>query len=181
MYRKEKVLLICCSLILISCGDNVEQKPGDAFFSTIASYCGETFAGEGVYPDDPEHTLIGTGLRAAISTCNEQMIEIDLYRDGGNTWHATWILEKREAGLHLYHDHAAEGAEGDVLTGYGGYADDRGSVTQQFFPADDYTAEILPEAATNVWMMEVNNETGQFTYYLERHQEPRFRAEMVMQ
>jgi hypothetical protein len=181
MYIKEIFLMICCSLFLISCSNHENLEPREAFFETISSYCGETFAGEGVYPDDPEHALIGTGLRATISACDEQKIEIDLYRDGGNTWHATWILERREDGLHLYHDHAGEDAEDDVLTGYGGYADDRGSATQQFFPADDYTAEILPEAATNVWMMEVNEDTGQFTYYLERHQEPRFRAELVIQ
>jgi hypothetical protein len=68
----------------------------------------------------------------------------------------------------------------DVLTGYGGYADERGTSTQQFFPADDHTAEILPEAATNVWMMELTEDTGQFIYYLERHAEPRFRAELTL-
>lgn len=152
----------------------------DSFFDLLAEHCGEQFSGEGVYPDDPDHDLIGTVLTAKIASCEDRMIMIDLYRDSGDTWHGTWVLEKREAGLHLYHDHAGEWDDEDVLTGYGGYADDRGSANRQYFPADDYTAGILPEAATNVWMMEINSETGEFTYYLERHEEPRFRAELTM-
>jgi hypothetical protein len=183
MYLKEKVFLICCSLILISCGNDEPQDPRDLFFTTLSAYCDDTFTGEGVYPDDPDHDLIDTVLRAHLSSCDENIIAIDLYRNGGETWHATWILEKREDGLHLYHDHAGDRDEEeleDVLTGYGGYADQRGTATQQFFPADDHTAEILPEAATNVWMMELMEDTGQFNYYLERHAEPRFRAELTL-
>lgn len=137
--------------------------------------------GESTYPDDPDHDLVDTELRATVSTCTENMIEVDLVRDG-DTWHATWILEMREDGLHLYHDHIGdkEYEEGEEpSTGYGGYADDRGSATQQYFPADEHTAEIIPAAATNVWMMDMNLEEGTFVYSLERHEEPRFRAELT--
>ena len=156
------------------------QTTHDEFFANLFSICGETFSGESTYPDEPEHPLVDTELNATISTCTDDRIEIDLQRDG-DTWHATWILSKRDDGLHLYHDHIGERVydEGEEpLTGYGGYADDRGSSTQQFFPADEFTAEILPEAATNVWMMDMDLENGVFVYYLERHDEPRFRAEL---
>ncbi len=172
-------LLAICTVLAACNGEEAEEPVDsrDAFFNTISAFCGDTFVGEGTYPDDPEHDLIATELRAHLSSCDENSIHIDLYRNGGETWHATWILEKREAGLHLYHDHAGDRDDAeDVLTGYGGYADDRGSATRQYFPADEHTAEILPEAVTNVWMMEVNEEAGEFIYYLERHQEPRFRA-----
>jgi hypothetical protein len=96
------------------------------------------------------------------------------------------VLELRDEGLHLYHDHL-----GDVRTmedlgdgdyhGYGGYADDRGSGIRQYFPADDVTAEMIPAAATNVWMMELDLENDRFIYYLERHDQPRFRAELYRQ
>ncbi len=154
----------------------------DDFFSNLFSICGETFSGASTYPDEPDHPLVDTELNATLTTCTEERIEINLMRDG-DTWHATWILTKREDGLHLYHDHIGDRdyEEGEEpLTGYGGYADDRGTATQQFFPADDYTAEILPEAATNVWMMDLDLENGVFVYYLERHDEPRFRAELKL-
>lgn len=158
------------------------DTPQDEFFASLFSLCGETFIGEATFPDDPDHELVDTELKATISTCTEEMIEIDLVR-GGDTWHTAWILEKRDEGLHLYHDHIGDKQyeEGEEpLTSYGGYANDEGSSTVQYFPADDHTAEILPEAATNVWMMELDPENETFVYYLERHGEPRFRAELSL-
>jgi hypothetical protein len=187
-----KLLLPIITLLLlfsIACGEEdttdltptlPAETPQEQFFSNVFSLCGETFSGESTYPEEQDHVLVNTELRITISTCTDDEIKIDLIRDG-DTWHATWILSQREDGLHLYHDHIGnkEYPEGEEpLTGYGGYADDRGSATQQFFPADDYTAEILPEASTNVWMMEMDLENGTFVYYLERHDEPRFRAEL---
>jgi hypothetical protein len=159
-----------------------DQNAHEQFFANLSSLCGETFTGESSYPDDPEHDLVDTELRAHISSCGDEKIEVDLYRDT-DTWHATWVVEKREGGLHLYHEHIGdkEYEEGEEpLTGYGGYADDRGSEYQQYFPADDHTAEILPEASTNVWMMEMDLDDGTFVYYLERHDQPRFRAQLSL-
>ena len=158
------------------------DTPQEEFFSHLFSLCGETFIGEATFPDNPDDTLVDTELKATISTCTEEMIEIDLVR-GGDIWHTTWVLEKRDQGLHLFHDHIGdkEYEEGEEPnTGYGGYANDDGSSTTQYFPADDHTAEMLPEAATNVWMMELDPENGTFVYDLERNDEPRFRAELSL-
>jgi hypothetical protein len=46
----------------------------------------------------------------------------------------------------------------------------------QRFPADAETAKLIPEAATNVWTLQIVPEKQQFTYSLERHAEPRYRA-----
>ncbi|WP_141691549.1 hypothetical protein [Rhodohalobacter halophilus] len=159
------------------------ETPQEQFYANLASLCGETFEGESTFPDDPDHDLVNTVLKATVKTCTDERIEVDFIRDG-NTWHATWILEMREDGLHLYHDHIGEKEypEGEEpLTGYGGYADDRGTEFMQYFPADDYTAEILPEAATNVWMMEYDPQAETFVYALERHEQPRFRAQLSKQ
>lgn len=183
-------ILILSIFLITACGeeeirtDTISEieavSPHDEFFMNLSALCGESFTGTSTYPEDDDHVLVGTELRAHLSSCDDQSIHVDLIR-GGDTWHATWIVSKREGGLHLYHDHIGEKEypEGEEpLTGYGGYADDRGSATTQYFPADDHTAEILPEAATNVWMMEMDLENGIFVYYLERHDEPRFRAEL---
>ncbi len=157
-----------------------------AFFENLAQLCGETFEGDGVYPDDdPDHPLVNTGLRNYVSECTDDRVRIELYRNGGEYWHGAWVLEKRERGLHLFHDHLGDErteedlGEGDSH-GYGGYASHDGTPTRQYFPADDVTAEMLPEAATNVWMMEMDLDAGTFVYYLERHDAPRFRAEMQL-
>lgn len=160
--------------------DQGHESAQDEFFQNVSSLCGELFAGASTFPDDPGHPLVDTPLRAHVAGCEEDEIKIDFYRDG-DTWHATWVLSIRDQGLHLYHDHLGERDEEDVLTGYGGYADDRGDENQQFFPADQATAEMLPEAATNVWMMQWNPLDSTFVYDLERHEESRYRAVLSLQ
>jgi hypothetical protein len=184
------VITFC--VLLAACGGNGNsdvttetdyEDMGDAFFATIATLCGETFSGASTFPDNPDHPLVDTELRVHISSCDDEIIRMDLYRDM-DTWHGAWVLERRDEGLHLYHDHLGDIRTEDDLgqgdyTGYGGYADDRGTATRQYFPADEVTGDIIPEAVTNVWMMEVDLENEAFIYYLERHDEPRFRAELT--
>ncbi len=179
------------SFLLIACGADEPQDPleeaiqmetsdHELFFANLATLCGETFTGGSTFPDNDDHVLVNTELNATVAYCSEDRIDVRLYRDG-DTWHATWMLEMREEGLHLYHDHIGdkEYPEGEEPnTGYGGFADDRGSATTQYFPADQNTADMLPEASTNVWMMDMDLENGVFVYFLERNNEPRFRAEL---
>lgn len=158
------------------------ETPHQAFISNLNSLCGETFIGAATFPHNPEHTLVDTELRANISKCEEDLVHVNLYRDG-DTWHATWILSVKEDGLHLYHDHIGEKEypEGEApITGYGGFADDRGNEFVQYFPADEPTIEILDEMTTNVWKMEMDLQNGIFIYNLERHNAPRFRAELYL-
>lgn len=185
------ILLLLLSLTGFSCSEESEtdltpqlegETAQDQFYANLFSLCGETFTGSSTFPEDDDHPLVNTELNITISTCTSEEIEIDLLRDG-DTWHATWIISKRDDGLHLHHDHIGdkEYPEGEEpLTGYGGYANDQGSSTRQYFPADEHTAEILPEASTNVWMISIDPDTETLVYNLERNDEPRFRAELQM-
>ncbi len=178
---------IALFLIIASCTQEEQATeeivtPHQEFLTNLASLCGETFTGAAVYPEDSDHVLVGTELNAHVSLCEEGVVYVDFYRDG-DTWHATWILSQRDDGLHLYHEHIGDKVypEGEEpLTGYGGYADDRGDATRQYFPADQATADMLPPAATNVWMMEMDLENGTFVYSLDRDNQLRFRAELTM-
>lgn len=174
-------------LIIASCAEEDEDTeewvtPHQEFLANLTSLCGETFTGAAVFPEDSDHELVGTELNAHISVCEEGIVYVDFYRDG-DTWHATWILSMRDEGLHLNHEHIGDNVypEGEEpLTGYGGYADERGSATRQYFPADESTAEMLPPAATNVWMMEMDLDNGNFIYSLDRNDQLRFRAELSL-
>ena len=186
---KKLSLLTALVLLFTACGGEDEtdltpelpaETPQQQFFANLFSLCGETFEGESTFPDDDDHELVNTTLKATVETCTEEQIKIDFLRDE-DTWHATWVLEMREDGLHLYHDHIGDKVyeeDEEPLTGYGGYADDSGNEYQQYFPADEHTAEILPEASTNVWMLEYDPEEEILVYSLERDDEPRFRAEL---
>lgn len=195
---KKKTIIIGIILGIFglhACGQEEETGPAadprvdtpagvqDSFMRNLSMFCGETFSGEATYPDEPDHPLVATELRTHLSSCDDEMIRIELYRDG-DYWHGAWVLQKRDQGLHLFHDHLGEvrteeDLGDDDYHGYGGYADERGTTLRQYFPADQVTADMIPEAATNVWMIEMDPEEDRFIYYLERHDQPRFRAELT--
>jgi hypothetical protein len=152
--------------------------PQDQFFANMFALCGETFSGEATFPDDPNHELVGVELSATIETCTEEEIRIPFH--AGEDESRTWVLTRSDDGLHLRHDHRYPNGESHDVTDYGGFANDAGSAAAQYFPADEKTAEMIPEASTNVWMIEIDPETGALIYNLERNDEPRFRAELTM-
>lgn len=172
--------LVICTLILISCGgeetDITPQVDAEStqeeFFANLFELCGETFSGEATFPEDTSHELVGVDLMATIQTCTEEEIQIALAADGDQS--RTWVIQRTDDGLRLRHDHINSDGTPSDTTGYGGFATDEGTATQQYFAADDSTISMIPEAETNVWMMEIDN--GQFTYALQRNNEPRFRA-----
>lgn len=145
-----------------------------AFFQTIAERCGDTYFGETVNPENPEHELYGAELKMTIASCTDEEIRIPFQVNDDRS--RTWILTLSDEGLLFKHDHRYEDGTPHALTNYGGWANDEGSPVTQYFPADAETAELLPEAATNQWTMILDVENNQFIYYLERHELPRYRA-----
>jgi hypothetical protein len=43
-------------------------------------------------------------------------------------------------------------------------------------PPHIYTAELIPEAASNEWFLSLSEDAGEIMYYLERHKKARFKA-----
>lgn len=158
--------------------EEVEEvaSSSELFFDNLAALCGETFVGEAVYPDDPDHELVDVELIANVETCTESEIRVPFI--AGEDESRTWVFTKTDDGIHLRHDHRYPDGTPHDLTDYGGFASEEGTEWVQYFEADDLTAELIPEAVTNVWMVEIDAENGELVYYLERHAEPRFRAEL---
>ncbi|GAA0197630.1 hypothetical protein GCM10009123_01090 [Kangiella japonica] len=158
--------------------DEILSPQESEFFSLIQSMCGKTFVGESVYPEDPGHDFAGKKLVATIDYCDNQHIAIPFTvgEDESRTWH----LNKTYQGLLFKHEHRLKDGSPDPVTNYGGYsASYKGeavTATKHFFHADDFTAELIPDAKTNVWMLEVDPENQELTYYLERHGKPRYKA-----
>ena len=152
-----------------------ELTSQEAFFETIRTLCDQEFQGETTYPEDPDHELADASLYMHVATCREDEIRIPFHVDENTS--RTWVLTMDEEGLLLKHDHRHDDGTPEDITNYGGYANHEGDAFRQYFPADEQTADMLPEASTNVWMMEVDLEEQTFTYYLERDGEPRYRAE----
>ena len=100
-----------------------------------------------------------------VRSCEEGRLRIPFFV--GDDLSRTWVLTRDEQLLiQLKHDHRhADGSE-DAVTQYGGKATNTGSSSTQFFPADSFTAGLLPAAVGNVWWITVD-ETS-FTYNLRR-------------
>lgn len=178
-------IALILAVLVTSCKPNSEQQSLDsetivllsaesAFFQTLAERCGDVYYGNSVFPDDPGHELYGAALKMTIDSCTENEIRIPFQVNEDKS--RTWILTLSDEGLLFKHDHRYEDGTPHELTNYGGWAADGGSPTRISFPADSETAEMLPEAATNVWTMELDLINNQFTYYLERHSQPRYKA-----
>lgn len=173
------VLVLLTALLIGACSDAPDDSPHlsvhQAFFANMMEFCGETFVGESTYPVDPPHDELGdVELTATIASCEENEIRVPL--KAGEDESRTWIFTLHDGLLHLRHDHRYPDGTQHDLTDYGGFANTLGTTTQQYFEADERTTEMLPEAETNVWMVELDMDNETIVYYLERHEEPRFRA-----
>lgn len=175
--------VLASSLFLTSCAcffspdyDLTDEEL--AFFDNLTRMCGSQFVGESTYPEDPNHDFAGKELVATIDGCGPRYVSIPFHV--GEDKSRTWIIYKTDNGLRLRHDHRHEDGLPDEQTLYGGYSapykGEQPTQYKQFFHADNYTFEMIPEAESNVWMLEYNPETQELTYYLERHQEPRYKA-----
>lgn len=165
------LLLAVAIALLLGCA---QKPPHQAFFDRLQQFCGQSFSGATQFPEDPEHPLAGKTLTMRVASCSPTEIRIPFEVDSDRS--RTWILTLGDGGLRLKHDHRHEDGTPDEITNYGGWATAEGSATRQSFPADEETAAMLPEAATNVWTLIIDDANKQFVYDLQRHGQPRYRA-----
>lgn len=150
-----------------------------AFFDMVKSMCGARFEGKSVFPDDPGDAFRDQLLVAVIETCDADEIRIPFIV--GSDTSRTWLLARTVNGLQFKHDHRHADGTPDEVTLYGGIAIEAGSPLSQSFPADSYTADLIPEASTNEWFLSFSDDGQQLTYYLERHGKARFKAVLSRQ
>jgi hypothetical protein len=139
------------------------QAPSLQFWELLSSHCGKSYEGKLVSPDsDPR---FAGKLVMHVRSCEDGRLRIPFFV--GDDLSRTWVLTMDEQQLiQLKHDHRhADGSE-DAVTQYGGKATNTGSASTQFFPADSFTAGMLPAAVGNVWWITID-ETS-FTYNLRR-------------
>ena len=144
------------------------------YWAALQSLCGARFEGEMTFPESGQDSFAGKLLVASFKSCEAAEMQIPF--DVGENKSRTWILRKVENGLELKHDHRHEDGSPDEITLYGGTTQTTGSALSQSFPADAYTAELIPEASTNVWSISLNETMDTLTYHLTRHDKPRFTA-----
>jgi hypothetical protein len=161
-----------------SAGPPTSEDARDRFFATIASLCGRRFEGRTIYMIEPSEPFHGAALAMEVDSCDEREIRIPFVV--GEERSRTWVLTRSEDGLLLEHDHRHDDGTPEDVTNYGGWATRDGSENRQRFPAHEPTARMIPDAATNVWTLELRPSEGVFVYDLDRHDAPRFRAHFAI-
>ena len=140
----------------------VERTSGK-FWKNLQTHCGKAYEGKLISPkSDPRFE---GRLVMHVRSCEDGQIQIPFFV--GDDRSRTWVLTREDSGLmQLKHDHRHEDGSADQITQYGGKATNTGSENMQFFPADQFTANLLPAAVGNVWWVTIDESF--FTYNLRR-------------
>jgi hypothetical protein len=174
MNNQIKTIATASLLVVSQLTFAAETTPQDEFFNHISELCGARYEGKSTFPEDPGDAFRGQLLVAVIETCGDEVIRIPFHV--GEDSSRTWVLTRTPDGLELKHDHRHEDGTADEVSMYGGTSKSPGTALSQSFPADAYTAELIPDAATNEWALSLSADAAEMTYYLERHGNPRFKA-----
>ncbi|MBC8031214.1 MAG: hypothetical protein H7Z16_13950 [Pyrinomonadaceae bacterium] len=156
-----------------------QLKTQKAFFKNLRKMCGQRFEGTTDFPQNADHPMVGKKLVMSVGPCTGKEIRIPF--QVGEDKSRTWIITLGEKGLLFKHDHRHPDGTPDRITMYGGWAAPNGTSHLQRFPSDPDTVKLIPEAATNVWTLQIIPEKQQFMYYLERNNQPRYRAYFNLQ
>lgn len=143
--------------------------PLDDFWNDLRTLCGNAYAGELITEPAGESSFAGQALAMHVRECRDDRIRIPFFvgEDRSRTWVLTRVEVDGEPRLELKHDHRHEDGSEDEVTMYGGTTTNLGLATQQVFPADQHTREIIEPAHANVWRIEVIP-GERFSYHLRR-------------
>jgi hypothetical protein len=159
---REILSFILLSIFSISFGQN--NSGATQFWNQLKTHCGQSFEGQitaGATPNDP---FSGKKLVMHVRSCENNRMRIPFFV--GEDKSRTWVLTFEDNKIQLKHDHRHEDGTPDKITQYGGMSTNSGLSSIQFFPADQETATLLPNASTNVWWITVDEKT--FSYNLRR-------------
>lgn len=150
------------------------RLPAEPFWSALTSLCGKAFEGTLIEGTEPSDAQIGRErLVMHVRSCSEREIRIPFHV--GEDRSRTWVLTRSVEGIRLKHDHRHEDGSEDRITQYGGDTRAIPDPLSLDFPADAWTAELIPAAASNIWTMSIDP-GRRFTYALRRENR-RFRVD----
>lgn len=168
---KSLILVLCLLPCTLSSNTGKEKE----FISNLRQFCGKSYTGKTVFPEAEKDPFKGQELKIFFEYCSETTIRIPFHV--GEDKSRTWVLTLDEKGLLLKHDHRHEDGTPDEITMYGGYAKAGSNALEQYFPADEYTANLIPVAATNEWTLMLSKDKKTLSYILKRDDKMRFRAD----
>lgn len=158
-------LLFWIVILLPSLTFAQESTASEKFWSNLEQHCGKAYEGWITAGAIPKDGFTGEKLVMHVRGCKKDEIKIPFFV--GEDKSRTWILKmNQDKIISLKHDHRHPNGSEEDLTQYGGINSNVGLETVQMFPADEFTAKILPAASTNIWWFTLDDKS--MTYNLRR-------------
>jgi hypothetical protein len=157
-------------LLAIFLGTAAHATPLDEYWDKLSSLCGKAFEGELITHPEGEDGFVGHRLVMHVRDCQPERIRIPFMV--GDNRSRTWVLTRKGDRLQLKHDHRYEDGSPEPDTLYGGTSTNLGRASEQYFPADEHTRQVIEAAFSNVWVMRIYP-GEKFTYGLWRLGTPR--------
>ena len=161
------------ALLALSATALSAQSAPDDFLAALRAHCGKAYEGRIIDPQPADTAFARQRLVMHVRGCGDTL-RVPFHV--GDDRSRTWVLTRTASGLRLKHDHRHRDGSEDRVTQYGGDSRPSGTAMRMEFPADSFTAALLPASRTNVWTVEVT--PTQFVYQLTRTgSDRRFRVE----
>jgi hypothetical protein len=147
-----------------------QASPLDDWWAKLQALCGQAFEGRLIAHPEGETGFVGKRLVMHVRDCGAERIRIPFHV--GEDRSRTWVLTRVGDRVELKHDHRHEDGTPEAATMYGGTTTNLGRATEQYFPADERTRQVIEAAFSNVWVMRIAP-GDTFTYGLWRLGTPR--------
>ena len=182
--KKPSILLTILAVVAVSCGSGSQksseeiQEPSftseshQAFIRNLNNLCGNSYQGEQTYRSHHGESWAERKMIMHVTVCEEDRVFIPFHIDEDRS--RTWMFLSENGRLRFRHQHLHEDGTHEDDSMYGGYATDEGTAFIQYFPADDFTAEVIPGGEGNLWTVSMDEELTRFSYRLDRDGEKRF-------
>jgi hypothetical protein len=158
-------LFLLFSLLFVTLIAQAQDSSGqDKFMEKLKKHCGKAYEGTITAGGREGDGFTGQRLVMRVLSCSENQVKIPFFV--GDNKSRTWILTQKGTELELKHDHRHEDGTDDKVTMYGGTTSNTGSETMQFFPADQFTCNLISYGCGNVWWITL--EDTKYTYNLRR-------------
>lgn len=138
-------------LILLPLQIVAQDTPGSVqFFENLRNHCGKAYEGTIIEGAKEGDGFTGERLVMHVRSCEDKTIRVPFFvgEDKSRTWVLTLQDDNR---ILLKHDHRHNDGSEEELTQYGGMSPNTGWANIQFFPADQYTSNLIARASNNVW------------------------------
>ncbi|MFO7998967.1 MAG: hypothetical protein R6U86_08310 [Bacteroidales bacterium] len=187
--KRNLIFVFVIALLLSACGPATQtgdqqademlsaalSPEEEAFLDNLASLCGQSFRGRETYMAPGRESWGHLDFVMHVTECEEDHVYIPFHLSDDTS--RTWMFVVEDGRLRFRHDHRHPDGTPEESTLYGGYSDGSGTAFRQYFPADDYTVELLQDTIGRQWNIVMDEAMTNFSYQLQYEDEIIFQAD----